>query len=372
MKGLNANVANGTCYIGYQQAAGPELVPCGNAGIDNVPCCFGGDYCDSSNTCFNDDTGSTYLAGCTDPEYTDGSCPFKSTDFEDQEWVGLVRCDAINETANEWPWAGCSVPSSASTTLQRLGTCDCDGKATLFIDEQALLRHASVPQTTGGSISWVKGYEVTAKASSTSAKTTSHSSSSSSSLAASTGGTWSDGGAAAATGTGAAAADSGDGGGSSLSGGAIAGIAIGSVGAVLSVIAIAVMLFLHRRSRRRAEDAGGETGGDRSGAPAPAAPMEPGPTRVEAVQSMEDVSGGVPPPAYSGFKTELPADESVMPKSLRTLSGRPGTTPDMSQSEFGDRPMSMVSELSSTEGGERPRLGSPVYPVMASISELQG
>lgn len=306
--------------------------------------------------------GSTYLAGCTDPEYTDDSCPWKSDDFSDQEWVGLVRCDAIDKDANEWPWAGCSVPSSASTAPQRLGSCDCDGKSTLFIDQQALLRHASIPETVGGSISWVEGYEVTAAATSTSATRTA-AVSSTASLAAGTG---SSGGAVAATGT-ATAVSGGGGGGSSLSAGAKAGIAVGSVGAVLSVLAMAVMVFLHRRSRRRAA-AGGIGGDNNTAAGAMAAEEQPGP-------GVEDASGGVPPPAYSGFKTELPADESAMPKSLRVSGGSllPGAnTPEMSQSEFGDRPMSMVSELSSTEGGERSRLGSPVYPPMASISELQG
>ncbi|ROW02967.1 hypothetical protein VSDG_01797 [Cytospora chrysosperma] len=375
MTGLNANIANGTCYIAYNQAAGSELVPCGNAGIADVPCCFGGDYCDSSNTCYDKDTGSTYLAGCTDSEYTDPACPWKSDEFADQEWVGLTRCDAINETADEWPWAGCSVPASASTAPQRLGTCGCDGKATLFIDGQALLRHASVPATAGGSISWVKGYAVTS-AKATSASSTSSGLSSSSSSPSSTGATVSRStGSAAATATGAGTGPGATSGGNSLSAGAKAGIAVGSVAAVLAVLAIAVMIFLHRRSRRKA-DAGGDNGGgggDTDGY-VPTGPGGPARGQAEAMQSVEDASGGVPPPAYSGFKTELPADESAMPKSLRSPSIRPGVTPEMSQSEFGDRPMSMVSELSSsaTEGGERSRVGSPVYPVMASISELQG
>lgn len=50
---MDSDIANGTCYYGYNKAAGSELVPCGNAGIANVPCCFGGDYCDADNTCFN-------------------------------------------------------------------------------------------------------------------------------------------------------------------------------------------------------------------------------------------------------------------------------------------------------------------------------
>lgn len=56
MSTLNSDIANGTCYYAYNEAAGSELVPCGNAGIANVPCCFGGDYCDSSNTCYDKDS----------------------------------------------------------------------------------------------------------------------------------------------------------------------------------------------------------------------------------------------------------------------------------------------------------------------------
>lgn len=278
-----------------------------------------------------------------------------------------MRCDAVDADANEWPWAGCSVPANASTSLRRLGTCDCDGKATLFVDGQALLRHASIPETAGGTISWVEGYAVTAAASSTTSKTTRSSVSSSSTTSAGVGATGSSGGAAAATG--AAVAGGATSGGGSLSGGAKAGIAVGCVGAVLSVLAMAVMVFLHRRSRRRAEalaQAGGEAGGagGNSSRPCEAA------AEAEAIRTV-DASGGVPPPAYSGFKTELPADEPAVAAKVGAAST---TTPEMAESEFGgDRPMSMVSELSSNEGGgDRSRLGSPVYPAMASISELQG
>ncbi|KUI52835.1 hypothetical protein VP1G_00081 [Cytospora mali] len=369
--GLNPDIANGTCYYAYNQAAGSELVPCGNSGIANVACCFGGDYCDSSSTCYDNDTGNSYLAGCTDPEYTDSSCPWKSDDFADQEWVGIIRCDAINKTANEWAWAGCSVPTSAYTSLERLGSCDCTSKATLFRDGQALLRHASVPKTVGGTISWVSGYEVTAAESTTAAVTTTKTTSglTSSAITGLSAGTASSTGSVAtsASATGGAVSTTGDG---SLSAGVKAGIAVGSVGAALSVLAVAVMLFLHRR-RRRGNSSGGE-GGEVPPTASAGPGVGPYQSQVTVAQTL-DGAGGMPPPAYSGFKTELPADESVMPKSLRTQSSHPGLTPEMSQSEFGDRPMSTVSELSSSpEMGERSRMGSPVYHTMASIAELQG
>lgn len=36
MSTLNPDISNGTCYYAYNQAAGSELVPCGNAGITDV------------------------------------------------------------------------------------------------------------------------------------------------------------------------------------------------------------------------------------------------------------------------------------------------------------------------------------------------
>lgn len=56
MASLDPNIANGTCYYAFDQAAGSELVPCGNDGIAHVPCCFAGDYCDADNTCYNNDS----------------------------------------------------------------------------------------------------------------------------------------------------------------------------------------------------------------------------------------------------------------------------------------------------------------------------
>ncbi|KUI71191.1 hypothetical protein VM1G_06994 [Cytospora mali] len=359
--GLNPDIANGTCYYAYNRAAGSELVPCGNSGIANVACCFGGDYCDSSSSCYDNDTGNSYLAGCTDPEYTDSSCPWKSDEFADQEWVGIIRCDAIDKTADEWAWAGCSVPTSAYTSLERLGSCDCTSKATLFRDRQALLRHASVPRTVGGTISWVSGYEVTA-ATTTPGLSSPASTGLSAGTASSTGS-----GAAFASATGAAASTTGSG---SLSAGVRAGIAVGSVGAALSVLAVAVMAVLHRR-RRRGNGSGGE-GGDILPTASAGPGVEPYQSQVTVAQTLNG-AGRMPPPAYSGYKTELPADESVMPKSLQTRSPHPGLTPEMSQSEFEDRPMSTVSELSSSpDMGKRSRMGDPVYHTMASIAELQG
>lgn len=63
MGDLDSNIANGTCYYAYNEAAGDELVPCGNGGIDHVSCCFGGDYCDADNTCY--DESSEFISGAS-------------------------------------------------------------------------------------------------------------------------------------------------------------------------------------------------------------------------------------------------------------------------------------------------------------------
>ncbi|ROW09171.1 hypothetical protein VPNG_05738 [Cytospora leucostoma] len=376
MGGLDPDIANGTCYYAYNEAAGSELVPCGNAGIADVPCCFAGDYCDSSNTCYDKDTGNTYLAGCTDPEYTSSSCPWKSDDFASQEWVGLVRCDdAVNETQDEWAWAGCSVPESAYTSLRRLGDCDCDGKATLFVDEQALLRHASLPGSVGGSISWVSGYEVTAAAAST--RTSAAGTRSTTASATATAGSTAGAGTAAASSsspTGAVVVGQANSSSGSLSAGAKAGIAVGSVGAVLSVLAVAVAVFLHRRRRRGSNNGGGGGGGNAGGVDgySPVAAAAPPGGQVVAA---EQAGGMIAPPAYTGFKTELPADESVVPKGAQAQTPSPlllGVTPELGSSEFRGSAPSMVSELSSDEGADRSRLNSPVYPTLVSIAELEG
>lgn len=77
MSGLNAFVSNGTCYKGRGDSADDLMLPCGNAGLGHKTCCQAGDMCLSSHACFNGKFGVTYLAGCSDPDYEDGSCPDK-------------------------------------------------------------------------------------------------------------------------------------------------------------------------------------------------------------------------------------------------------------------------------------------------------
>ncbi|KAH8895643.1 hypothetical protein GQ53DRAFT_681163, partial [Thozetella sp. PMI_491] len=73
----NPYISNGTCYYSPYLETVPAFLPCGNDAIEYHTCCQAGDMRLSSKACYNWDTGVTYLAGCSDPKYTDSSCPNK-------------------------------------------------------------------------------------------------------------------------------------------------------------------------------------------------------------------------------------------------------------------------------------------------------
>lgn len=80
----NIFISNGTCYSAAGQQADDAIIPCGNAVHGPLTCCQQGDMCLSSQACYNDEFGVTYLAGCSDPEYEDDSCPDKGS-FEGED-----------------------------------------------------------------------------------------------------------------------------------------------------------------------------------------------------------------------------------------------------------------------------------------------
>lgn len=82
MSGQNIFLSNGTCYTGPGQKLYESFIPCGNAAFGHITCCGAGDNCLANDACWGihgTGTGSylTYMAGCTDPEYKDPSCPKK-------------------------------------------------------------------------------------------------------------------------------------------------------------------------------------------------------------------------------------------------------------------------------------------------------
>lgn len=82
MSDQNIFLSNGTCYTGPGQKLHESFIPCGNAAFGHITCCGAGDNCLADDACWGiHGTGYgsylTYMAGCTDPEYKDPSCPKK-------------------------------------------------------------------------------------------------------------------------------------------------------------------------------------------------------------------------------------------------------------------------------------------------------
>jgi hypothetical protein len=78
----NIFVSNGTCYSAAGDKLDASFIPCGNVAFGHQTCCGKGDNCLADNACFGyhgSGYGSqlTYMAGCTDPNYKDASCPKK-------------------------------------------------------------------------------------------------------------------------------------------------------------------------------------------------------------------------------------------------------------------------------------------------------
>ncbi|KAK3330189.1 hypothetical protein B0H66DRAFT_49298 [Apodospora peruviana] len=158
----NILVSNGTCYTAAGKKLDKSFIPCGNAAFGHQTCCGAGDNCLKDNACFGvhgSGYGSflTYMAGCTDPDYKDKSCPDK--EGIDQPWIALTLC---NEGRKDGfgVWAACSQVGNPST-LQPGSYCSCSetAKATVaFTDGDVIASTASLPQATGQSIQFFVGY----------------------------------------------------------------------------------------------------------------------------------------------------------------------------------------------------------------------
>lgn len=80
MSDPNIYISNGTCYLGPSHEAGGAMIPCGNDYFGHIACCQASDTCLESSACFNSEFRVTYIAGCTDRDYQDESCPAKYKD----------------------------------------------------------------------------------------------------------------------------------------------------------------------------------------------------------------------------------------------------------------------------------------------------
>ena len=144
-------LSEGTCYFGAGQLADKNYIPCGNANLEGPQaCCYKGDYCLSSNTCWDAVTLVTYIAGCTDDLFRSSVCP-QRINYPDQQWVALARCDGADIDL----WTGCAHhPQYIELEKEN---CNCNKSNVLIqnpngkdsFDEIGLL-----PNKTGDAIAW--------------------------------------------------------------------------------------------------------------------------------------------------------------------------------------------------------------------------
>ncbi|KAH6635627.1 hypothetical protein B0J18DRAFT_419338 [Chaetomium sp. MPI-SDFR-AT-0129] len=166
-------VSNGTCWYRYRNPLNDNFIPCGNVAFGHVHCCQKSDVCLEHGACYNDGTGTTYLAGCTDLMYLDASCPNKDSHY-DQPWAGLIYCEFDH-------WVACEEEGHPAT-VRRGDNCTCPspGSGTIAFTEGVPIPSIAVmPATSGGSLEWFPGHLPTATLTSSGShsRTTSHASS---------------------------------------------------------------------------------------------------------------------------------------------------------------------------------------------------
>ena len=143
---LRVATAQNQCYYAANTRAGSAIIPCGGSSSISA-CCQIGDLCLSDSACWNPTHNVTYLYGCTDPTYTDASCPWKcGADFASAPYVGLDYC--YNTTQNEW---SCTHPPSNSDSIQEFPAQEClDDSIIAFAGPSSLQPVLSLPTDIGG------------------------------------------------------------------------------------------------------------------------------------------------------------------------------------------------------------------------------
>jgi len=109
--------------------------------------------------------GNTYVAGCTDPSFGSPECLHKPPPFHDQEWVAINQaCKNLNENSasdNITNWTGCVVDNN-STELVKLpmASCTpyCEPTNVLYAGSSSLAAFASLPTLAGSSIFWQNNF----------------------------------------------------------------------------------------------------------------------------------------------------------------------------------------------------------------------
>ncbi|KAK1831523.1 hypothetical protein QBC39DRAFT_371912 [Podospora conica] len=332
MTTFNPSISNGTCYYAENTETKSDFVPCGNSAIQAWPCCKLGSFCLSlgdANACWEAKAGNTYIAGCTDPSFGSPNCGRKPPLFHEQEWVPINQaCKDLNTNSkadNVTNWTGCKIDDDLTDLIKLpLAACTpyCNTEHIIYAGSSSLAAFASLPTLRGSSIFWQNNYVPPSTPAPGYAAGTP------------TGivGTFEP----TATATSAPSSSSS----SELSAAAKAGVGVGAaVGGLLVIFAIAGLFMLclrRRRDRRNTETAAAPTGPgyDRYPPPPETATYPysaPSPSLADAQH--HQVPASPPPPpfttgtypyhyqqaprqdaeAYTGYKSELPADERFLP-----------------------------------------------------------
>ncbi|KAI0185713.1 hypothetical protein EV127DRAFT_194098 [Xylaria flabelliformis] len=168
MNDADLYISFGGCFYGEGQISDPRFIPCGNAAAAGTQaCCFQGDFCLSSNVCYDNDTSVTYITGCTDATYSSSKCPHKAG-YPDQQWVALARCAGDDIDL----FSGCG--HHKDEIVIKHEDCTCDPSSALISNpvsgQPTLNQIGLLPTTAGGTISFNPTALPTATASSSSSK----------------------------------------------------------------------------------------------------------------------------------------------------------------------------------------------------------
>lgn len=259
---------------------------------------------------------TTYVSGCTDPDFTDPSCPPKDTSH--QQLLGLVQCEDSEVASGSVLWSGCP-GSTTKTALGAPGQCSCSGTTSGLITWTSSLEAvASLGSALGETISFVDTATVTSKAVGA-ASTAAASTSASSAVPANTTPLIPVSTSIPPSSTPSTSAPVTD----PLSVGAKAGIGIGSTALAVCVLGLGFVVYIWRRRARKA------TSVDREGLKSktdsdgpPAACFSPDPYLMhspeldgsELGRPRASLSGHEPYKPYRRNTSELPAELQYTPR----------------------------------------------------------
>lgn len=313
------------------------------------------------------------MAGCTDPEYSDSSCPHK--DNSGQQLLGLVQC-SDSQADGTALWSACPGPTT-KTALGAPSQCSCSGTAAgLLWMTTSLSALATLPTAVEETIQFNDGHYPTVKTSGSRPSTFA-------STKASTTTTRSSSSVTSAPTTSPASANSTAGG---LSTSAEIGIGIGAT--LLGLCATGLAIFAVLVYRRRSSSAKGKDSSlvhvtennnmgldvHENSSPIIHHPFSPGSTfggnNSNSLMPDSDTY------AYTGYKSELPADpqfssqpselpaDEILPAPTRART--PYTTTQPHSRQITD----LVSPLSPGMGWRSPRTVSETSSLQLSTSPL--